>query len=459
MGSKLKTKGQKAEIIGYALGDFGSCLLFGLVQSVLQKYYTDVLRINVIAIMTMMVSARIWDAVNDIICGHIVDGNPFHSKDRYRIWIKIFALPVAISACLMFVYIPGLSSAEYLVFAYVTYILFGMLYTCVNIPYGTLAYSMSNNGHNSMKLSIARSVGSVFGALPAMILISFSYVIVNGKKVLSYTKLITGVAVISVVSAIALVLTYLLTKEHGSEDNDSINLLLSNPKYSADKGQGLQSVFVLLRSRPYISVCIAGMLFLAAQMFEQAYNTYLFDYYFHQPQLTMLPTICQYLPAGVMILFIPKLTKRFSAKNICSAGLYFAGVCNLLLFIFFPENVALYIVFNLLGGFGTACIFLLLWALVNETFKYNETHFGFDNHATAYAVFLFMRKMGQSIEAVLVNASLHRIGYVENVLDVDNLSNETLHAMFRDSVLIPAILFIVAAFVLGCRWKNSSGNT
>ena len=39
-----RTSGIKGkDKIGYAMGDVGSCLVFGLVQSVLQKYYTDVL--------------------------------------------------------------------------------------------------------------------------------------------------------------------------------------------------------------------------------------------------------------------------------------------------------------------------------------------------------------------------------------------------------------------------------
>ena len=39
--------------IGYAMGDFASLLVFGLVQSVLQKYYTDVLGIGVVSIMAL----------------------------------------------------------------------------------------------------------------------------------------------------------------------------------------------------------------------------------------------------------------------------------------------------------------------------------------------------------------------------------------------------------------------
>ena len=58
---------------GYAMGDLASCLLFGLTQSVLNKYYTDVLEISVLSVMIMTIVARVWDAVNDPIWGRIID--------------------------------------------------------------------------------------------------------------------------------------------------------------------------------------------------------------------------------------------------------------------------------------------------------------------------------------------------------------------------------------------------
>ena len=54
-----KTSGIKArDKFGYMFGDLGSCLLFGLVQSILQKYYTDVLQLSIVSIMLMMIIAR-----------------------------------------------------------------------------------------------------------------------------------------------------------------------------------------------------------------------------------------------------------------------------------------------------------------------------------------------------------------------------------------------------------------
>ena len=55
-----RTSGIKAkDKIGYAMGDVASCLVFGLVQTVLQKYYTDVAGIGIVSIMVMFIVALI----------------------------------------------------------------------------------------------------------------------------------------------------------------------------------------------------------------------------------------------------------------------------------------------------------------------------------------------------------------------------------------------------------------
>lgn len=423
--------------IGYAMGDFASVLVFGLVQSVLQKYYTDVLGISVVSIMVMFIVARIWDAINDPLWGRIIDGARVWPDGRYRHWLKVFAVPVAISSVLMFVKIPGLTEKGYLIYAYVTYILFGMLYTCINIPYGSLAQVITSDEKERTSLSVFRSIGSTFGAMPAMLLISLCYVkLADGRSVMSYQKILTGVIVISVLSVLGFLLTYGWSKER----------VETRPSPKA-KGETARVVKILLRSRPFIAVCIASMLFLAAQMFGQSYYTYLFNYYFNAPGLSMMPTVCQYLPVAVIMFFAAKMGNRFGRRDVCAYGMLLAGAFNLILFVMGTKNVWLYLLVCLMSGIGGAFMFLLVWALANDAIDYNEVTYGIHDEATSYAAYSFMRKLGQTVAAVLVNMALLRIGYTDNVLNAANITDATLSRMYADSVLIPAVLYLLV-FVL-----------
>lgn len=424
--------------IGYAMGDAASLLLFGLVQSVLQKYYTDVLGIGIVSIMVMFIVARIWDAINDPIWGRIVDGMKTTTGGRYRRWLKILALPVAVSGLLMFVKLPGLTQTQYLIYAYVTYILFGMMYTAINIPYGSLAQVITSDDRERSSLSVFRSIGSTVGALPAMLLISFCYTKnADGTSIMSYEKILGGVILIAAVSVVLFLLSYRWTKER----------VVTKPA-ERQKGQTFQVIKTLLRSRPYMAVCIVGMLFLAAQMFSQSYYPYLFNYYFNAPGLSMLPTMCQYLPVAVIMLFAGRLGAKYGRREICAYGMLFAGVCNLALYLTGTANVWIYLAVCLLSGIGNAFIFLLLWAIATDAIDYNGVTYGLHDEATSYAFFTFMRKLGQTVAAVLVNLALLRIGYTDNVLNADRINSDVLNDMFADSVLIPAILFILIFLVL-----------
>ena len=423
--------------VGYALGDFASVLVFGLVQSVLQKYYTDVLGIGVVSIMVMFIVARIWDAINDPLWGRIIDSAPVWPDGRYRHWLKVFCVPVAISAILMFVKIPGLSAKGYLVYAYVTYILFGMLYTCINIPYGSMAQVITSDEKERSSLSVFRSIGSTFGAIPAMLLISLCYVkLADGRSVMSYQKIITGVAVIAVLSVVGFLLSYAWTRER----------VHTKPALKTE-GQTMKVVKILLHSRPFMAVCVASMLFLAAQMFGQSYYTYLFNYYFNAPGLSMLPTACQYLPVAVIMFFAGKLGNRYGRREVCAYGMLLAGVFSLVLYLMGTKNVWLYLLVCLMSGIGCAFLFLLVWALANDAIDYNEVTYGLHDEATSYSAYTFMRKLGQTVAAVLVNLALLRIGYTDNVLNAANITEDTLKRMYADSVLIPAVLYLLV-FVL-----------
>ena len=246
----------------------------------------------------------------------------------------------------------------------------------------------------------------------------------------------TGVAVIAVLSVVGFLLSYAWTRER----------VHTKPALKTE-GQTMKVVKILLHSRPFMAVCVASMLFLAAQMFGQSYYTYLFNYYFNAPGLSMLPTACQYLPVAVIMFFAGKLGNRYGRREVCAYGMLLAGAFSLVLYLMGTKNVWLYLLVCLMSGIGCAFLFLLVWALANDAIDYNEVTYGLHDEATSYSAYTFMRKLGQTVAAVLVNLALLRIGYTDNVLNAANITEDTLKRMYADSVLIPAVLYLLV-FVL-----------
>ena len=441
-GYIASTSGIKArDKIGYAMGDLASCLVFGLTQSVMNKYYTDGLGIAVSSVMIMTIIARIWDAINDPIWGRLIDGAKPKADGRYRRWIRIFALPVALSAVLMFVGNPAWADSTKLAYIYVTYILFGMLYTCINIPYGSLAQVITSDDKERSSLSVFRSIGSTFGAMPAMVLASMMYTkISDTESVVDPKKVLIGTAAIAVCSVLAYLLCYSWTKER----------VASQPA-PREKGQTMKVIKVLLKSRPFMAVSLASMLFLAAQMFGQGYNTYLFHNYFNKPGLTMLPTVFQYLPVAVVMFFAARLGNKLGRREVCAWGVLLAAVFYLVLFVlalFGITNIWLYLAACFASGVGTAFIFLLIWARATDAIDYNKVKFGLNDEATSYAFYSFMRKLGQTVATILINVPLLRIGYDGSKLNTEGLTPEALQSMYNSSVMIPAVLFLLVFLLL-----------
>ncbi len=446
-GIRMKDK------IGYAFGDLASCLVFGLTQSVLNKFYTDALEISVLSVMIMTIVARIWDAINDPIWGRLIDGSRVYPDGRYRHWLRIFALPVAVATVLMFLNVKGFEMSWRIVWIYVTYILFGMLYTCINIPYGSMAQVITSSDKERSSLSVFRSIGSTFGAMPAMLLASFCYVKAVGEdgnvlldesgkamKVMSPTITLIGVAVIAALSVLFYFLCYRWSKER----------VASQPA-KREKGQAKKVIKTLLKSRPFMAVSIASMLFLAAQMFGQGYNTYLFDKFFNQQGLTMLPTVFQYLPVAVIMFFATKMGNKFGRREVCSYGVLAAAAFYFVLFVlalFKIANVWLYLAANFVAGVGTAFIFLLIWALANDAIDYNKVTYQLNDDATSYAFYSFMRKLGQTVATILINVPLLIIGYEGSKLKTESLHDPELWTMYNYSVMIPAVLFLLVFIIL-----------
>lgn len=212
-GIKFKDK------LGYALGDMGGILSFSLVSSYLTMFYTDILGISAASITILMLVARIWDAVNDPMWGSFIDSRKPTKHGRFRPYILCASFPLAVGAFLMFYKIPGLSNNQYLIYAYITYIFYGMMYTGVNIPYGSLASAITDDEIERSSLSMWRSVGAGIGGLPAQILmplIVYTTVINSdgsSSKVLDGTKLSLCVGAISILTIILFIIHFKLTKE------------------------------------------------------------------------------------------------------------------------------------------------------------------------------------------------------------------------------------------------------
>lgn len=453
MANIQQTHGIRAvDKIGYALGDLGGILTFSLVSSFLTMFYTDILGISTASITVLMLIARIWDAVNDPMWGAFIDSRKPTRYGRFRPYIFGASFPLAVGAFLMFLKIPGLSTTQYLIFAYITYIFYGMMYTGVNIPYGSLASVITDDGIERSSLSMWRSVGAGIGGLPAQILMPLlvysTVVTADGTtaKVLDGNKLSLAVGCLSILTVICFAIHFKLTKER----------VTVSQKQQESRYNLLRSMKMLLKNKPFLALCGVSMLLICFQMYTQTVYNYLFKNYYEQPGLYSIVTVCTYLPMAMFLPVMGKLVRRFGKKEICTVGIAFATAINILMYLVgftsLSQSPYLFLVLVFFSGAGQTFLVLEVWAMVMDVIDYHELLSGRREESTSYSFYSFMRKLGQTAAGAGVPALLGAIGY-DGTKAVQ--APEVIEKLYGTATLVPAIILLCMLVLLAFGYRLS----
>ncbi|MBO5610470.1 MAG: MFS transporter [Eubacterium sp.] len=153
------------EKLSYGLGAVGKDLVYMLSASYVLYYFQDVLGVSAIAMGVILLAARVFDAFNDPIMGIIVAKTKTR-WGKFRPWLMIGTLTNAAILFLMFACPPTLSPSGLVAYAAITYILWGVTYTMMDIPYWSMIPAFTKSGKEREGLTtLARSCAGVGSAL------------------------------------------------------------------------------------------------------------------------------------------------------------------------------------------------------------------------------------------------------------------------------------------------------
>ncbi len=163
------------EKAGFGAGDAACNMLFNPITMFLSFFYTDIFGLTPAIVATMFLVVRCIDAIFDPLYGAFID----KTKSRhgtYRPWMILFAIPFAISCMVMF-YTPDISGTAKVIYAFVTYLVLSILYSCVNVPYCSLATRLSADLKERVSMQKFRFVGaglaSIFCTLTLLPLVNY----------------------------------------------------------------------------------------------------------------------------------------------------------------------------------------------------------------------------------------------------------------------------------------------
>ncbi|MDR2687000.1 MAG: glycoside-pentoside-hexuronide (GPH):cation symporter [Oscillospiraceae bacterium] len=421
--------------IGYGMGDMGGTLFLGMIGSFLQLFYAKVLQISQQKIGVLLLVLRVWDGINDPLWGTIVDRRPPGKHGKFRPYLRAFCVPLAVSGVLMFTKIPGLSPAQYLLYAYITHILYEAFYTTVNMPLGAMASVITDDGAERSVLSTFRSVGSGLGGAAASTILPFLVYTrdAGGVKVLDGGKLFAAVLIFAVLSIAIHLLAFRLTTERVP------------PPPAEEKHNLFETIGTLLRNRPYLALCFASMLLIGSSLYTQAVYNFLYNDYFKQPGLYSLVTVVTYAPTALLLPFLHKLVRRFGKKRLCAWGLLLSAAANTAALLARTPNPYAFMGFCFFSGLGGTFLNMQLWALITDVLDQQELLSRKREEGTCYALFFFTRKLGQTLAGSGSSFLLGAIGYDEKKLVQ---SPGVASRMYTSATLVPAVAYALMALAM-----------
>ena len=167
MDTKQKLTGRAK--FSYALGAVGKDMVYMLSASYVLYYFQDIMGVSAIAMGTILLVARVFDAFNDPIMGVVVAKTKTR-WGKFRPWLLIGTLTNAVVLYLMFAAPPTMDAAGLTAYAAVTYILWGVTYTMMDIPYWSMIPAFTEGGKERENLTtLARSAAGVGSALITVI--------------------------------------------------------------------------------------------------------------------------------------------------------------------------------------------------------------------------------------------------------------------------------------------------
>ncbi|MCD7868066.1 MAG: glycoside-pentoside-hexuronide (GPH):cation symporter [Clostridiales bacterium] len=423
--------------IGYAMGDFGNDFTFILSSSFLLKFYTDVMGVSAGLVGVMMMLARFVDAFTDTAMGQIVDRSRPAEKGKFIPWIRRFLGPVALASFLMYAsWFKGMPMGFKVFWMFAAYLLWGSIcYTGVNIPYGSMASAVSDKPEDRVQLSSWRNIGATLaGTVIGVVLpLVVYYKDADGLTQLSGTKMTIAALVCSIGAVVCYMLCTTLTTER-------VKIQTKTEKFSF--GALIKQLF---SSRALISIIVAAIVLLLAQLTMQGMNAYIFPNYFNSAAGASIASLVGSVLMIILAMFvIPPVSPKYGKKEIAIFGNIVAVIAFFAAFILRVKNMYVYIVLYAFGYFGIAFFNTCVWAMITDVIDEDEVRRGSRSDGTIYSLYSFARKIGQALSSGLTGALLTAIGYSSaTAFDADVLSG-----IYTVGTLIPAIGFALLILVL-----------
>ncbi|WP_122638211.1 melibiose:sodium transporter MelB [Romboutsia sp. Marseille-P6047] len=387
------------EKYSYGIGALGKDLVYAIVSTYLMIYFTDVVGLKPAFVGTLFLAARLWDTINDPMMGMIVD-NTRTKWGKFRPWIFIGTVLNAVVLVFLFRK-PDLEGTSLYVYFSVMYILWGMTYTIMDIPYWSMIPALSRNKEEREEVSViprifASTAWLIIGALGIWIV----KVLGGGDAVRGYGKFAFIIAIIFVISSL---ITCINVKER-----------TETPK-NAEKVTFKQTLNIIRRNDQL--VVFIGIVLGMNLVMQISGGTaiYYFKYVTGDENLFSFFTTFAGLAEIAGLMLYPILTKKIGRETVFKIGGILPIVGFILLLVagyIAPQNIVYIAISGIVLKLGSGLLLGSTTVMLADVVDYGQFKLGTRNESIVFSVQTLLVKCASAVSGWLVGVGLDMVGYV-----------------------------------------------
>ena len=413
------------EKIGYGVGDYGVNFHFSMTTNFLLFFYTDVFGLLPAVAGSVLLVARLSDAITDPLMGLLAD----RTRTRWgklRPYLLYGAAPLGLASVLLFS-VPPWSGCAKVAYAYATYILWGVCFTVVTIPYSALTAAITSDAQERTQLSTYRiAFATMGGGLVAVVtpgLVGMFESPAVGFRTLMAVYSLLGTGMLWYCFA---------TVTERVQASQAVRV-------------GPRDILRVFRSAgPLWVLMVVFVLGSVSFTLQTGAKLYYFKYNLGREDLWPVFLLSMAIPSFLGIAAAPAVWARLGKAG----GMV---VCSLLTFVsglgvyFTPyDQIGMIFFWSIVGAFGGAPVGVLTWSIIPDTVEYAEWKSGIRAEGIIYSVTGFFQKTSGALGGALSGMILAATGYVAGAAQ----SERALHGILSTITIVPMAFGVGAVIAL-----------
>lgn len=420
----------------FAFGALGKDLIYGMMATFAMIYFTDVLKVSPGFVGIVFFVAKLWDAFNDLFMGMIVD----NTKSRWGKFIPWLVIGTLINAVVFVALYTDfhLSGKALCIFVAAIYVLWGMTYTIMDIPYWSIIPNLTSDPHEREVVSVLPRIFASIGQ--SLIIAGFGVQIISalGGGYIGYHRFAIIIAATFIFTIGVAVFNLKIQENHAPTSKTSFRGVFSIIK----KNDQLQSAVGLI------------LLYNVGIQFIMGVAVYYFTYVCGNANMLSAFMISASIAEVVGLIIFPKVAKTLSRKTsfLFACVLPFIGLALLLVVgIVCPQNVLLTAIAGIIVKTGTGLELGCATVFLSDVVDYGEYKLGTRNESVVFSLQTLIVKFTAALTSLFIGFALEKTGYIPDPEAIQSMM--TVNSIRFLMCAIPAVSMLIAYVVYKKSYK------